>query len=104
LKKTKVIGWNLFDEEDPVLLDEEDPVLENLWEMKERLSREREARLAQKKKARSKETVKRGKRTTKQNNDAVDTQTDFRLYLILTYHHHLDSLFNLHFVVVLCSR
>eukprot|EP00984_Skeletonema_dohrnii_P037369 scaffold39384_cov244-Skeletonema_dohrnii-CCMP3373.AAC.3 len=78
LKKNKVIGWHLLDEEDPVLLDQEDPVLENLWEMKERLSREREARLAQKKKARSKETVKRGKRT-KQNNDAVDTQTDFRL-------------------------
>jgi len=79
LKKKKVIGWDLFDEEDPVLLHEEDPTLENLWETKERLSREREARLAQKKKARSKETVKRGKRAKQNNDDAVDTQTDFRL-------------------------
>jgi hypothetical protein len=56
--------------------DEEDPALEDSLEMKERLSREREMRLAQKKKARSKETVKSGKRT-KKNNVLIDTQPDF---------------------------
>ena len=50
----------------------------DLWDTKERLSRQREVKLAKKKKARSKPNVKRGKRT-KHNNNAVDTEPDFRL-------------------------
>lgn len=73
--------WDLLDEEDHLAEDKNEPVSEDLWEMKERLSRKREAKLAQKKnkgKVKAQANLKGGKQT-RQNRNAVDTQPDFRL-------------------------